>query len=117
MMDERILAILKEVAYEHTDDCDGMHLECVFACGGERDYSAYTDYSRGNVDLIAHTAPCPTMLARAVLREMGMRLRVYQVGYDGITPHFRAGFNEDEVRAQYQNAKIRNLRVQYVRDL
>lgn len=121
-MDERILAILKEVAQEHTEDYDGMWLSCVF-CNGD------ADYSRPRVDDIIHTANCPTILARTLLREIGTPLHVYQITYSKysvLSPrapistysdNFRTGFTEDEVRVLYQDKDLHNVQITYVKDL
>lgn len=121
-MDERIITILKEVAQEHTEDYDGMWLACVF-CNGD------ADYSNPRVDDIIHAANCPTMLARAILREMGTPLHVYQITYSKysvLSPHspthtssdnFRTGFTEDDVRKLYQDKDLHDVQITYVKDL
>lgn len=116
-----IMTILKEVAQEHTQDNDGMNLECVF-CNGNCDYEI-------QIDDIAHEATCPTLIARTILREAGQPLQAYCIEYeylDGFygrrreTKQYKAGYNEDEIKKWFPEGKKHNhynVKITYMRDM
>ena len=73
--DQRILNILKEVAYERTEEIGGSPY-CVFR-HDEPKNSIFEE-----VDDIDHGTTCPTTIARNILREQGIPLCVYHISYE-----------------------------------
>ena len=116
-MDERILTILKEVARGETC-CDDMASSCLYCSGDE-------NYSSERIEDINHKPECPIMLARAILREMGTPLCLYKVTHDRVLgkeppypiDNLRMGYTVDEIRLLYQHGSVRNVRIEYVKDM
>lgn len=113
-MDERMLSILKAVAKECLDD-DGWYCNFCQSKGLPLNREHY-------VDVVEHEASCPTILARAILKEQGQPMQVYEVSYE-LPKHetrkrwLTTGYSADEVRNSINAEKATDLQVSYVRDL
>lgn len=116
-MDERILTILKEVARGETC-CYDMGSECLYCSGDE-------NYASDRIESIHHKPDCPILLARALLREMGMPLCLYKVTYDRVLgkeppypiDNLRMGYTVDEIRQWFQHESMGNVRIAWVKDM
>lgn len=121
VMDERIVKILREMAYGEVqqDDCG---CTCHY-CNGDEIY----DWHSILIDHIAHESTCPIILARDVLRERGTPLKVYNVTWEyipGYSKHMSVkvlnskprgtvnqlvgGYSEEEIRAKLPEGKEYN---------
>jgi len=127
-MDERLITILKAVAYGETvSDEDGDSL-CLY-CG----FNSHLD-SNGENGL--HEPACPVWLARAILKEQGMPLSLYRIEYEQRTAFnifgwykttdARLAFSEREALRGYEdspdpddmrNSKRRNAKVTLIREM
>lgn len=120
-MDERILRILKEVAYGEVET-DDMGSQCLY-CNGDEIY----DWHNPRIDKVAHEPTCPIILARDVLREMGTPLKVYDLRWEyipGASKHMSVeeqnnlphgtvyqligGYSEEEIRAKLPDGEEYN---------
>lgn len=117
MLDERIITILKEVAYGEVQT-DDMGNECLY-CNGDEIY----DWHNIRIDKVEHKPDCPIMLARDILREMGTPLQVYNVTYEasGRTVNLIAGgYSEEEAKAKFPEGEEHNrysVQLTYMKDL
>lgn len=132
-MDERVIKVLKEMAYGEVQHNDSG-CECHY-CNGNEVY----DWHNIIIDHIEHEPTCPIILARNVLRDMGTPLKVYNVSWEYI-PGYRkhlsmkalnnmprgtvnqiiGGYSEEEARAQFSEGREYNrynVRLEYVKDL
>ena len=115
-MNERILKILKDVAYGEMAS-DEMDTRCLH-CSEEQPYSADIN--------VQHSVDCPVTLARTLLQEQGMPLYLYQVVQEEVAPgrdtwrdetYLRFAFSEDELRSQFpkrlnrKNRRMCNVRI------
>jgi len=116
-MDERIVTILKEVARGETC-CYDMGCECLYCPGDE-------NFSPDRIESINHTPQCPILLARAILREQGTPLCLYKVTYDRVMRNeppypidtLKMGYTVDEVRQLYQHESMRNVWIEFIKDM
>lgn len=133
MIDDRMLKVLKEMAYGEVqqDDCG---CNCHYCNGPER-----YDWHNILIDRIEHEPTCPIILARDVLREMNTPLKVYNVSWEyipsankhmsmkvlnskprGTCNQIVGGYNEEEVRAKLPEGKEHNrynVQLTYMKDL
>lgn len=111
-MDERILTILKAVAYGELCSDDGDNYCPYDGC------EAWNP--SGKYDNPLHDATCIVTLARQVLSEMGMPLLLYRIDseYRGVrpqewqvaSPSYQLAFNEQEIRDRWpEDADLTHL--------
>jgi hypothetical protein len=112
-MDERILAILKEVAYGELCSDDGSSY-CIYGNCSAWDSSA----NYGNA---VHDAECIVTVARQLLKEQGIPLLVYQIDwecFDGriaewvpaSSSSYMLAFSEEEVRSVWKEHTDRTVK-------
>lgn len=114
-MDERILAILKTLAYGETGSNDIGDSLCL--------YCNYNPYAPSDDESGLHEPTCPVRVARAVLKEQGTPLLLYRIDYEQrvtfstdwhATSVKRLAFNEQEALQGYgdwqRNAKATLIR-------
>lgn len=133
MIDERIINVLKEMAYGEVQHNDSG-CECHY-CNGNEIY----DWHNIIIDHIEHETTCPIILARDVLREMGTPLKVYNVSWEyipGANKHMSVkalnskprgkinqivgGYSEEEAKAKLPEGKEYNrynVQLTYVKSL
>jgi hypothetical protein len=135
-IDPRILHILKTAAIEKTH-CSDMDEWCGFC---EVSESHHYGEVPPKFDQIEHKTDCETLLARVVLRDMGVVLGGYKVSYEipqwrwadrellGWQPiaRYHEAFTDDELRAlypecsgepQFQVPYFRNVAIERIEDL
>jgi hypothetical protein len=111
-MDERILAILKEVAYGALCSDDGSSY-CIY--GNCSAWDTSMKYGNG-----IHDAECIVTIARQLLKEQGIPLLVYQIDwecFDGrlskwvpASTSYTLAFSEEEVRTVWKEQTDRTVK-------
>lgn len=127
-MDERILAILKTLAYGEIGSNDMGDSVCL--------YCDFNLYAESDDEQGLHEPDCPVRVARALLKEQGTPICLYRIDYeqrnawigtDWYTTHVqRLGFSAQEVLKPYadspnpeelHNYKIRNAQATLIREV
>ena len=116
-MDERLLAIVKAVAFDTTtyyDDWGGVN--CAFCSASDG-----AGYIAPGLPEMKHSDDCKVTLARTILKELGTPVCIYKMEFDVLEKHidrYVLATNEAEAMHEYKDYKLqRNIQATLVREL